>query len=164
MLSLAPDAGWERTALGSVLLQKGEAEAALAEFQKEPIEVYRLGGLAMAYQVLGRKAESDAAFAEMMKKYPDTKPFSTAVVMTYRGDLDGAFEMLDKADRIHDIDVGAMAIFPTFAPLHKDPRWLPLLRRLGLAPEQLAAIKFDISGAEAVVAREQAIKSVRRRA
>jgi hypothetical protein len=28
--------------------------------------------------------------------------------------------------------------------LHKDPRWLPLLRRLGLAPEQLAAIKFDI--------------------
>jgi tetratricopeptide (TPR) repeat protein len=145
LLSLAPDAGWERTALGSVLLQKGDAEAALAEFQKEPIEVYRLGGLAMAYEVLGRKAESDAVFAEMMKKYPDTKPFSTAVVMTYRGDIDGAFEMLDKADRIHDIDVGATATFPTFAPLHKDPRWLPLLRRLGLAPEQLAAIKFDIS-------------------
>ncbi len=144
LLSLAPDAGWERTALGSVLLQKGDAEAALAEFQKEPIEVYRLSGLAMAYQVLGRKAESDAAFAEMMEKYPDTKPFSTAVVMTYRGDVDGAFEMLDKADRIHDIDVGATAAFPTFAPLHKDPRWLPLLRRLGLAPEQLAAIKFDV--------------------
>jgi TolB-like protein len=145
LLSLAPDAGWERTALGSVLLQKGDAEAALAEFQKEPIEVYRLGGLAMAYQVLGRKAESDAAFAEMMKKYPDTKPFSTASILVYRGDLDGAFEMLDKAARIHDIDAGAMAIFPTFAPLHKDPRWLPLLRRMGLAPEQLAAIKFDIS-------------------
>jgi TolB-like protein/cytochrome c-type biogenesis protein CcmH/NrfG len=145
LLSMAPDAGWERTALGTVLLQKGEAEAALVEFQKEPIEVYRLGGLAMAYQVLGRKAESDAAFSELRRKYPDTKPFSMAVVMTYRGDLDGAFEMLEKADRIHDIDAGAMAMFPTFAPLHKDPRWLPLLRRLGLAPEQLAAIKFDIS-------------------
>jgi TolB-like protein/tetratricopeptide (TPR) repeat protein len=145
LLSLAPDAGWERTALGSVLLQKGDPEAALAEFQKEPIEVYRLGGLAMAYAVLGRKAESDAAFAEMMKKYPDTKPFSTASVLVYRGDLEGAFEMLDKAARIHDIDAGAIAIYPTFAPLHKDPRWLPLLRRLGLAPEQLAAIKFDVS-------------------
>jgi TolB-like protein/Flp pilus assembly protein TadD len=144
LLSLAPDAGWERTALGSVLLQKGDAEAALAEFQKEPIEVYRLGGLAMAYAVLGRKAESDTAFAEMMKKYPETKPFTTACVLVYRGDLDGAFEMLDKAARMHDIDAGATAIFPTFAPLHKDPRWLPLLRRLGLAPEQLAAIKFDI--------------------
>jgi tetratricopeptide (TPR) repeat protein len=42
LLSLAPDAGWNRTALGSVLLEKGDAEAALAEFQKEPIEVYRL--------------------------------------------------------------------------------------------------------------------------
>ena len=144
LLSLAPDAGWEHTALGNVLLQKGDAEAALAEFQKEPVEVFRLGGLSMAYQALGRQAESDAAFAELMKKYPETKPFSNAVVLAYRGDIDGAFEMLDKADRQHDIDVGAVAVYPMFEALHKDPRWLPLLRRLGQAPEQLAAIKFDI--------------------
>ena len=25
------------------------------------------------------------------------------------------------------------------------PHWLPLLRRLGMAPEQLAAIRFDVS-------------------
>jgi len=145
LLSLAPDAGWYRTALGGVLLQKGDAEAALTEFRKEPIEVYRLGGLAMAYQALGRKAESDAAFVELMKKYPDTKPFATAAVLAYRGDIDRAFEMLETAARIHDIDLGALAVFPTFAPMHEDPRWLPLLRRLGLAPEQLAAIKFEIS-------------------
>jgi TolB-like protein len=144
-LALAPDAGWGRAALGQVLLQKGDADAALVEFQREPIEVYRLGGLAMAYQALGRRAESDAAFAEMMRKYPETKPFFTAVVMTYRGDVDGAFEMLEKAARMRDIDAGATAIYPTLAPLHEDPRWLPLLRSMGLAPEQLAAIKFDIS-------------------
>ena len=28
--------------------------------------------------------------------------------------------------------------------LHSDPRWLPFLRKLGMAPEQLAAIKFDV--------------------
>jgi hypothetical protein len=28
--------------------------------------------------------------------------------------------------------------------LRKDARWLPLLRQLGQAPEQLAAIKFDV--------------------
>jgi TolB-like protein len=145
LLSLVPDAGWERTALGNVLLQKGDAEAALVEFQKEPIEVFRLSGLTAAYQALGRKAESDAALAELMKKYADTKPFVLAAVLAGRGDVDGAFEMLDKADRQHDIDLGALAVYPTFAPMHKDPRWLPLLRRLGLAPEQLAAIKFDVS-------------------
>jgi tetratricopeptide (TPR) repeat protein len=144
-LALAPDAGFSRTALGGVLLQKGDADAALAEFQREPIEVYRLCGLAMAYHALGRKTESDAAFAELMRKYPDTKPFFTAVVMTYRGDVDGAFEMLEKAARMRDIDAGATAIYPILAPLHEDPRWLPLLRSMGLAPEQLAAIKFDIS-------------------
>ena len=78
MLSIAPDAGWERTALGDVLLQKGDANAALAEYQKEPVEIFRLGGLSMAYRVLGRKAESDAAFAELTRKYPDTKLFSMA--------------------------------------------------------------------------------------
>ncbi len=145
LLSLAPDAGWERTALGDVLLQKGDANAALAEYQKEPVEVFRLGGLAMAYHALGRKAESDTAFAEMKDKYPDIKPFSLATVLAYRGDIDGAFEMLDKAAGQHDLDLGAVAVYPPFVPMHGDPRWLPLLRRLGLAPEQLAAIKFDVT-------------------
>jgi TolB-like protein len=31
------------------------------------------------------------------------------------------------------------------ANLHHDPRWLPFLRKLGQAPEQLAAIKFDVT-------------------
>jgi len=33
---------------------------------------------------------------------------------------------------------------PPFANLRQDPRWLPFLRKLGKAPEQLAAIKFDV--------------------
>ena len=145
LLSLAPNAGWDHTALGDVLLQKGDAAAALAEFQKEPVEVFRLSGLTMGYGALGRKAEADAAFAELMKKYTNTKPFIVAQVLATRGDIDGAFQMLENAARIHDIDLGAVAVFPKFAVLHQDPRWLPLLRKLGLAPEQLAAIKFDIS-------------------
>ncbi len=144
VLSLAPDSGWERTALGNVLLQKGDAQAALSEFQKEPIEVFRLGGLSAAYYALGRKGESDAAFAELRKKYPDAKPFMIAVDLASRGDADGAFEMLEKAARTQDIDLGAAAVYPTLAVLHDDPRWLPFLRKLGMAPDQLAAIKFDV--------------------
>jgi TolB-like protein len=144
LLSLAPDSGWEHTALGNVLQQKGELEAALAEYQKEPLESFRLGGLTIAYHALGRKAESDAALAEWIRKYPDTKPFSMASVRAFRGEIDEAFEMLDKAARQHDLDLGSLAVYPTFAAMHGDPRWLPLLRRLGMAPEQLAAVKFDI--------------------
>ncbi len=145
LLSLAPDAGWQHTALGDVLIQQGDATAALLEYQKEPVEVFRLDGLALAYWVLGRKAESDAALAERTRKYPDTKLFSLAAVLADRGDVDGAFEMLEKAALRQDLDLGAVAVFPSFTAMHTDPRWLPLLRRLGLAPEQLEAIKFDIS-------------------
>jgi hypothetical protein len=31
-----------------------------------------------------------------------------------------------------------------FVNLHGDPRWLPFLRKLGRAPEQLDAIRFDV--------------------
>jgi TolB-like protein/tetratricopeptide (TPR) repeat protein len=145
LLSLAPDAGWEHTALCNVLLQKGDAAAALEEARKEPIEVFRLGALVMTYQALGRKAESDAAFVELTRKYPDTKPFSMAVIAASRGDRDRAFALLEKAGRQHDIDVGSLTVYPSLAVLHDDPRWLPLLRKLGQAPDQLAAIKFDIN-------------------
>ena len=145
LLSLAPNAGWQHTALGDVLVQQGDVNAALAEYQKEPVEVFRLDGLALAYWRLGRKAESDAALAERIRKYPDTKLFSLASVLADRGDFEGAFEALDRAAGQHDLDLGAIAVFPSFASMHDDPRWLPLLRRLGLAPEQLATIRFDVS-------------------
>ena len=31
-----------------------------------------------------------------------------------------------------------------FDKMHADPRWLPFLRKMGSAPGQLAAIKFDV--------------------
>ena len=144
LLSLAPDSGWEHTALGHVLVQKGDANAALEEFRKEPIECFRLGGLGEAYALLGRKAESDAATAEMVRKCAGTKPFAVAGLLASRGDADGAFAMLEKAAEIDDLDLGAIVTFPNFAAMHDDARWLPLMRRLGLAPEQLAAIKLDV--------------------
>ena len=67
-----------------------------------------------------------------------------AAVLAYRGDVDGAFASLEKAAQMNDIDLGATAVYPTFANLHDDPRWLPFLRKIGKAPEQLAAIKFDV--------------------
>ncbi len=145
LLSLAPDSGWEHTAYGNVLMRKGETEAALEQYRQEPVEVYRLTGLATANFTLGRKAESEAALGELVTKYADTKPTVIASVYAVRGDRDQAFAMLDRAERHQDIDLGAIAKMPSFRDLQADPRWLPLLRRLGIAPEQLDAIKLDVT-------------------
>jgi hypothetical protein len=47
--------------------------------------------------------------------------------------------------RYHDPGLSEVISQAAFAAMHEDPRWLPLLRRVGKAPEQLAAIRFDVA-------------------
>ena len=140
VLTLAPGFSSEHSYVGRVLMLKGDAQAALVEMQQEPVESWRLMGLSMAYHAMGQKAESDASLDELIRKYGQTLSYEIAQVLAYRGQADRAFKWLDKAGTF----VGPVAFEPMLKSLHSDPRWLPLLRRLDMAPEQLAAIKFDV--------------------
>ena len=62
----------------------------------------------------------------------------------WRGNSDLAFKYLEIARVEQDPGLSDVAFEPFFASVHKDPRWLPMLRKLGMAPEQLAAVKFDV--------------------
>jgi TolB-like protein len=143
-LTLFPQAEGDHEMMGEVLLKKGDAKAALAEIQKEPGESWRLGGLSMAYYALGQQAESDAALGELIEKYEKTMAWGIGCALAFRGDADRAFAWLNKAVEYNDPTLMSTAGYPTLANLHSDPRWLPFLRKIGLAPEQLAAIEFDV--------------------
>ena len=65
-------------------------------------------------------------------------------MLAYRGEVDRAYDWLDKAAQYRHGVFGSIALYPMLANLHSDARWLPLLRKHGMAPEQLAAIKFDV--------------------
>lgn len=93
---------------------------------------------------LGKRSESDAALAELIRKYEREMAYNIAYVPAFRGEADRAFEWLDKAVAYHDGGLAEIVGRPPFANLRQDPRWLPFLRKLGKAPEQLAAIKFDV--------------------
>jgi hypothetical protein len=67
-----------------------------------------------------------------------------AYALAFRGEADRAFEWLDKAVAYHDSGLAEIVGGPPFANRRHDPRWLPFLCKLGKAPEQLAAIKFDV--------------------
>jgi tetratricopeptide (TPR) repeat protein len=144
VLSLVPANIGSHATISEMLLQKDDPKAALMEIEQEPDEQWRLPVLSMVYHALGRRSESDAALAEVMKKYERTGSLYIASVLALRGENDRAFAWLDKAIQHHDIGLGAVPVYPTLAGLHSDPRWLPLLRRLSMAPDQLAAIKFDV--------------------
>ena len=98
----------------------------------------------MINHALGRKAESDAALAEMIAKYQKEDAWNIAYTYAFRGEADHAFEWLDKAIVYRDPGLSLTAVQWTFTKIHDDPRWLPFLRKIGRAPEQMAAVKFDV--------------------
>jgi hypothetical protein len=101
-------------------------------------------GRAMAYHSLGDRARSDAELAALIAKYEKDAAYNIAYVEAWRGNADQAFAWLDKAVEYRDSGLPMIAAEPLFANIAKDPRWLPFLRKQGKAPEQLAAIPFEV--------------------
>jgi len=131
--------------IGWGLLQKGEFEAALLAMEAETSEVYRLIGLAMAHYALGQVTESDAALVELIEKYEQERAYDIASVLAFRGEIDPAFEWLDKAVQFGDFSLVVAETDIAFVNISNDPRWLPFLESIGKSPEQLAAIAFTVT-------------------
>jgi hypothetical protein len=101
----------------------------------------------MAYHALGRKAESDAALAELTAKYEKAATYNIAGVHAFRGEADRAFEWLEK-ERTSGGAFVEIVVDPLFSNLYDDPRWVPFLGQIGKAPEQLAKISFKVTPPE----------------
>jgi TolB-like protein/Flp pilus assembly protein TadD len=145
LLSLAPRRGGARAQVGNALLLKGDAQGALAEIEQETSENWKKIGLPLAYHALGRGADSDAALAALIAKYEKDAPSNIACGYAYRGEADKAFEWLDKAVEYGDTGLSEIVTENLFDKIHADPRWLPFLRKIGKAPEQLAKIEFKVT-------------------
>jgi adenylate cyclase len=145
VLSLSPGRGGAHYQLGTALLLKGDAGGALVEFDQETSEAWRMVGLPMAYHALGRKADSDAALAVLIEKDAVDAASNIASVYAFRGEPDKAFEWLDKAVGYHDTGLAEIGSDILFSNIRSDPRWLPFLRKLGRAPDQLGKIEFKVT-------------------
>ena len=149
VIELSPRFAGAHHFLGLAMLLKGvdrtQAEAVLAVMQAENAEHYRLMGLAMAYHALGRASESDAALAELVRKYERDASYNIAYVHAFRNETDLAFAWLDKAVEYQDTGLPDAFQQPLFKGLHKDPRWQPFLEKLGSSPAQLAVIRFNVT-------------------
>jgi TolB-like protein len=144
-LALSPELVSANYLLGSALLQQGQHDAALEATLREPAEPWRLLGLVMVYHAMGRSAESDKALADMIAGYGQEWPYNIAYVLAFRDDRDRAFDWLDQAVQRKDVGINEIPANPLFANLSSDARWLPFLRSIGKAPEQLAAIDLSIA-------------------
>jgi uncharacterized protein HemY len=60
-------------------------------------------------------------------------PILAAELCTQLGDRDRAFHWLEEAYKSKDYDLLSVKVYPPLEPLHADPRFADLVRRLGLA-------------------------------
>jgi Tfp pilus assembly protein PilF len=131
-LELNPQYPVGRWLLVRICLAQGKAEEALAEIQKEPEPLWRGLGLALAYHAAGKKKEADAALADFVGKYHDDSAFQIAEVYAYRGEIDNAFEWLERAYKQRDAGLAEMKGDPLLRNLERDPRYKAFLKKLNL--------------------------------
>ncbi len=131
-LELQPGSGLVHMGLGVIELRRSRPEAALAEMEQESTPHWRVYGLALAYHALGRWEEADAALLLAKEEYGDDMAFQFAEIHAFRGELDTAFEWLERAYSHRDPGLQGVKVSWLLANLHDDPRWPVFLEKMGL--------------------------------
>lgn len=133
-LELQPDRPLAHTHLGQVYLSQGKPEEALSEMEEETAPGWQRYGLTLAYHGAQRQVEADARLTGLIESNQLDMAYQIAQLYAFRGEIDAAFEWLERAYRQRD---GGLAYFlkldPHLATLHDDPRWPKFLEKMGLA-------------------------------
>ena len=130
-LSLNPDANTIHLALGDIALLTGDASAARDQYGKEPDEVGRLRGLAIANMKLSQVKQAQAAMDELKAKYGDITYYQQAQVLAQWGRADEALTCLEKAVASSDAGVVRSKNDPLLDPIRKTVRFAAVERSLG---------------------------------
>ena len=130
-LELAPRRASTHASLALTLLAQGRGEEALEEAMREP-EWFRLWALGIVHHALGHEADSEASLRELREKHSDAAVFQIAEVHAARGEVEAAFEWLERAYAQRDGRLTTLRTSPHLRSLHGDPRWKELLKRMGL--------------------------------
>jgi len=144
-LRLSPELGAAHAFIALCLLNEERAGEALEIVRQEPFEPYRLIGLTLVQHALGDEAAADAALEQMIEKYAKEWAYNIAYLHAARGEVDAAFEWLDRAVEYRDPGLSLITVEEQFAPLHADPRWAAFLETLGKSPKQLDAVAFRVN-------------------
>ncbi len=116
--------------LGRILLARGQAAAAMTEFEAEKTEGWREFGLPLGYHALGRTAEADAALRDLVAHSAGSE-YQVGETYAVFGDATQAFDWLNRAV---DADPGIQWLRgdPLLKGITADPRYAALLKRLNL--------------------------------
>jgi Tfp pilus assembly protein PilF len=139
MRDIAPDSMVVTGMCAALALFRGEPERAASLYQRcreiAPDHPTVVLLLAAAHAQAGRSAQAQELRREAEARFTGRliSPYVQAILAVRSGERDSAMRWLAQALDEHDPQAVLFAHDPSFAPLHDDPRWPALRRRIGLA-------------------------------
>ena len=130
-LEMNPRLSQAHAGIGDALLMLGRHAEARAEYLAEPVEDFRLAGIAIVERKLGNGRAAKAALAELVAHQGDRVLYQQAEVLAQWGEQEAALERLGHARRIGDSGLIYARNDPKLDPLRDDPRFKELLTGLG---------------------------------
>jgi len=134
LIEMAPNLAYAYYNLGYGLAMQGQNQEAIAAFRKardlDPTDSLNELGLAWAWAKAGQRDSALAVLADIPQEAALLKEF--AIVYGELGDLDKAFELLDRAAEEAPGSIGALQSDHSADPLKADPRYRKLLAKVGL--------------------------------
>jgi TolB-like protein/Tfp pilus assembly protein PilF len=129
-LALNPAAVQFHFQIGIVHFVNGEYERALEEYDRESLDGFRSAGRAVTFFAMGDSVNADVELAHLID-LGIRWTYEIASVHAYRGELDEAFAWLDRAMARRDQSLARIQRDPFMTNLYDDPRYEPLLEKLG---------------------------------
>jgi TolB-like protein/Tfp pilus assembly protein PilF len=121
-----------RWTLALALLLQGQNDAALRQVQQETDEVWRSLGMSVVFHALGRRNDSEAALDTLKDKHSAEAAYQIAEVHAFRGEIDLAFEWLERAYDQRDGGLSEIIGDRLMRQLTGDPRYKAFLKKLKL--------------------------------
>lgn len=126
-----PNSEFLQKSLALSLLETGDIDGALDAIEKEPAAGHRLQGLALIYEAIGDRTRSTEALDSLIE-IGRRFTFEIAEVHSYRGELDEAFEWMERAFARRDRALRHLMYSPYLDNMRADPRFDDVLARAGL--------------------------------
>ena len=130
-LEIVPQRFVTNALLALVLMDQGLAEEALEQAAAEPDEFWRLWSLAIIYHLTNRKADAKETLQKLLDEYADGNAYQIAEIYSIRGEKKEAFKWLNRALKERDPGITHTKVNPRFHPLHTDPQWTKMLKKIG---------------------------------
>ncbi len=126
--------------LGMAYEQKGMFSEAIAEFKQvqtlAPGTPLGLAELGHVYAISGNKSKAREVLRQLeeLAKRRYVTAWYLALIYAGLGENDRALHSLDTAFDEHSFGLATLKVDPRLDPLRSDPRFINLMRRVGLSP------------------------------